>query len=278
MTDTDTRSDFEREALPWLGDVARFARSLTRDAAAADDLTQETYLQAMRGWHTFQPGTNCRSWLFTICRRAWIRMARRAGREEVCDAPEIEARAAERVFMSAAEAGVMTFDDEDLRSALDRALAELTEPLRAAVLLVDLHEHSYEAAAQVLEIPVGTVRSRLFRGRRLLQEQLVAVARERGLAAMPVHGKGMPMMSERTEDCEGVMRQLWDFLDGELTAERMAAIEAHVRMCGRCGPLFAFERAFLKMLSASGPMTAEESQLRERVIKAIRAAAPALER
>ena len=68
---------FEREALPWLDDVYRFALSLTRDDADADDVVQETYLRAYRSWHTFIPGTECRRWLFTICRNTFYRRRRR---------------------------------------------------------------------------------------------------------------------------------------------------------------------------------------------------------
>ena len=68
---------FEREALPWLDDVYRFARSMTHDEADADDLVQETYLRAYRSWHTFEPGSDCRRWLFTICRNVFLRTRER---------------------------------------------------------------------------------------------------------------------------------------------------------------------------------------------------------
>jgi len=176
---------FEAIALPLIPDVSRFAYSLTRDADEADDLVQDTFLKAYRSWHRFEPGTNCRSWLFTICKNTF---RRRFKRERL--RPEIEKEAGDEdampIVMSHVGAEKMglgdLFDRLDVQPALEKAMDDLPELFRAVVGLVDLEGLSYHEAADVLEVPVGTVRSRLFRARRRLQEALIEQARDMGLA------------------------------------------------------------------------------------------------
>jgi RNA polymerase sigma-70 factor, ECF subfamily len=174
---------FREEALRWLPDVTRYALSLTRDEPDADDLVQETFLRAYRSWDKYTQGTESRGWLFTICRNLFLRTRQRERRQVQCDDPELEALAAAAVHASAHQSGYGDlFARIDLSEAVERALAELPEAFREAVMLVDLQDQSYETAANVLDVPVGTVRSRLFRGRRLLQEALLTYARDAGLA------------------------------------------------------------------------------------------------
>jgi RNA polymerase sigma-70 factor (ECF subfamily) len=175
-------AEFAREALPWLDDVYRFALSLTRDEADADDVVQETFLRAYRSWHTFIPGTDCRRWLFTICRNVFLRSRERQRPTVDLEDGEQDALAAGSVYAAARERG---YDDIyarlDIGPALREAIDELAEPFRSAVILVDVEDLSYDAAAEVMDVPIGTVRSRLFRGRRLLQEKLASLAAEYGL-------------------------------------------------------------------------------------------------
>ena len=173
---------FREEALHWLPEVARFALSLCRDEADADDLVQETFLKAYEAWDTYTPGTECRGWLFTICRNTFYRGRRREGRQVICDDPELEALAAAAVHASARHGGYEDlFTRFDLSDAIDRAIAALPEAFREVVLLIDVNDQSYETAAAMLAVPIGTVRSRLFRARRLLQEALISHARDAGL-------------------------------------------------------------------------------------------------
>jgi RNA polymerase sigma-70 factor (ECF subfamily) len=173
---------FARDALPWMDDVYRFALSLTRDPADAQDIVQETYLRAYRSWHTFDPNSDCRRWLFTICRNAFLRSRQQTRLEvDVADA-DAEAIAAAREHRAMIEDGTdRLLASVDLGPALDRALADLDEPYRAAVQLVDVEDQSYEAAAEILGVPIGTIRSRLFRGRRQMQRTLGVHARDAGL-------------------------------------------------------------------------------------------------
>ena len=174
---------FEREALPWLDDVYRFALSLTRDEADAEDVVQDTFLRAYRSWNTYAVGSDCRRWLFTICRNAFLRSREREARtmplrhreadgfvDDAAVLPDVPYSGLEDIFFRT-----------DLLPAIERALERVPAPFRSAVMLVDVEEQSYEAAAEVLGIPIGTVRSRLFRGRRIMQELLVAHARDAGI-------------------------------------------------------------------------------------------------
>jgi len=175
--------EFERLALPYLGDVARFARSLTRDASRADDLVQETFLQALRGWHTFRPGADIKPWLMSICHHAFLYIAKRDARyvEAPEDDPELDSLATARAHNVAYNSGIGAIIDQmDLGPALDRAMGALAEHFRGVVVLVDVEGQSYEDAAAILGIAVGTVRSRLFRARRLLQDMLFEYARDAG--------------------------------------------------------------------------------------------------
>ncbi len=186
--DTDDKRErdrqFREEALSYLPAVARFALSLTRNETDADDLVQETFLRAYRSWDRYEPGTECRGWLFTICRNQFLDSRARAQREIALEAPELEARDAAMVHDTVRNSPLEdTWLRADLVPAIQRALAELPEVLSSAVILVDLQDLKYEEAAAVLKVPVGTVRSRLFRGRRLLQEALLVYAQDAGYAA-----------------------------------------------------------------------------------------------
>lgn len=175
---------FEAEALRWLPDVSRFARSLTRDAALADDLVQETYLNAWRGAGGFRADADMRRWLFAICHHAWLRLAQREQRYQLTDEgldAELETLAAVNGHTAAHRDGLTrALDTIDLPAAITQALDALPPTFRVATQLVDVEGFSYEDAATVLGVPVGTIRSRLFRARRLLQEALFAHARDLG--------------------------------------------------------------------------------------------------
>ena len=172
---------FEEVALPCLPELARFARSLTHDVSDADDLVQETYLRAFEAWHTFQLGTDCRRWLFTICRNLFLRTRERAQRIVAVEDPDADTLGAVMMHMSAREAGLDDlFARIDLGPALDRAIDMLSDPFAAVVRLIDVDGRSYEDVSGMLDIPIGTVRSRLFRARRLLQDALLAHALDAG--------------------------------------------------------------------------------------------------
>lgn len=178
----DRHVAFELEAIPWIDDVYRFALSLTRDESDADDVVQDTFLRAFRSWHTYLPGSDCRRWLFTICRNVFLRSRERARPMVELDATDVDVAATNSVY---ATTGKEAFEDVsarlDLAPAIDGALEKIPEPFRSTLIIVDVEDQSYEAAAEALGVPIGTVRSRLFRGRRLMQEQLRTFAMDAGL-------------------------------------------------------------------------------------------------
>jgi RNA polymerase sigma-70 factor, ECF subfamily len=155
--------------------LRRYARALTRDAVRADDLVQETLLRAISKSHLWQIGTDLRAWLFTIMHNQYVNIVRRAMRDETT--VDIEQLSTRLVAASDPTAS------RQLRE-LEQALDCISEEQREVILLVGLEGVSYEDAAQILNVPVGTVRSRLSRGRDALRELLDMPTREpRQLAA-----------------------------------------------------------------------------------------------
>jgi RNA polymerase sigma-70 factor (ECF subfamily) len=185
---------FEAAALPHIESVGRFALSLTRNEADADDLVQETFLRAFKGWHTFAPGTDCRRWLFAICRNTFIRLNARQRRYVHSGDGDLDAMPAAEVHMQAVRDGVAdAFDRIDVRPAIEAAVRALPEPHHSILVLVDLEGQSYEEAAAVLGIPLGTVRSRLYRARRHVQEALLAHARDMGITSRALPRPSAPV-------------------------------------------------------------------------------------
>lgn len=180
--DPSRDADFARLALPLLPAVARVARALTRDSADADDLVQETFLKAFRHWSTFDQSGDCRRWLSAICRNTYFaQRSRQRWLTAVGDDQELETFAAVSLHKLAREKGVEDlFARQDLGPAIRNAIAALEPAAREVVQLVDVDELRYDEAAEVLGVPIGTVRSRLYRARRLLQSALVEYAIDAG--------------------------------------------------------------------------------------------------
>lgn len=175
---------FEAAMLSCLEAVMRYARMLTRDESDADDLVQETYLRAFKAWATFDMSSDPRRWLFAICRHAFIRIRNRELRNvSIDDSTGMDALASVAIHKSARAEGLeRVFDRVDLGPAVARALGTLSDAHRVIVVMVDVDGLSYAEAAEELTLPVGTVRSRLFRARRQLQQELVEYARDAGYA------------------------------------------------------------------------------------------------
>jgi RNA polymerase sigma-70 factor (ECF subfamily) len=177
------RSEFEEAALPIAPALYRTARGLTRSPEDASDAVQETLLRAYRTFDRFEPGTNVRAWLFTILYSILTNAWRRRQRTP----EEVPLAVVEERFASALSSSGLDAEESLVRTLgasveIDSALEKLPEEYRAAVLLVDVEELSYEEAAAALGCPVGTVRSRLHRARKLLFAALRGHARRAGLA------------------------------------------------------------------------------------------------
>jgi len=175
-------SEFEGVALVHLDLLYRAALRLTHNRAEAEDLVQETWLRALRHFDQFDPGSNCRAWLLTILRNAFLNRVRREGREILeSDMAATEAGAARLEEASVARSSPEEdFFQTVLHGDVDRALKTLSLPFRLVVTLVDLEGLTYKEVAQVLDCPIGTVMSRLSRARQLLRKELVTLAREHG--------------------------------------------------------------------------------------------------
>lgn len=186
-TPSETRERFEALALAHLTAAYGVALRLTRHGEDARDLVQETYLRAFRTFVQFQPGTNCKAWLLTILYSIFVNRYRKKQREPAVIALESLDEQFKRLFpaeVREAEWRAWQAAGVDAASAeVRRALAELPESFRVAVLLVDAEGLTYEEAAAALQCPVGTVRSRLFRGRKLLYVALRDYARRSGYLA-----------------------------------------------------------------------------------------------
>jgi len=166
--------DFESAALGELDALYRAALRLTRSAVEADDLVQDTFVKAFRGRARFELGTNLRAWLFTILMNTWRNRRRDAGRDPVdVDSARVEhtAEAADGTA-SPEELLLRSALDVDLKAALDR----MPPTFREAVWLRDVEEFSYAEIARILDVPIGTVMSRISRGRRQLYEYLTTAA------------------------------------------------------------------------------------------------------
>ena len=177
----DRAREFEAVALVHLDALYRGALRLTHNRAEAEDIVQETCLRALKGFDRFNPGTNCRAWLFTILRNTFLNRVRDAGREIL----EGDSAVWESVSESIVETGVGESPEEQflqtvLHGDVDRALRSLPLVFREAVVLADLEGLSYKEVADVIGCPTGTVMSRLSRGRRLLRKTLGRFAREHG--------------------------------------------------------------------------------------------------
>lgn len=178
---------FRNEALPQMDAVYRFAIRLTGDADRASDLTQDTFLRAFQNWDRYTPGTKAKSWLFTICRNLFLRHRERTQRHDeiiaaVADEDPRNISRESTVFLAVEgrdPEGAFWRDvvDEEVLRAID----DLPIEFRQAVVLSDLEDLSYAEIAAVLDVPIGTVKSRLFRGRRILQSQLYEYALSEGI-------------------------------------------------------------------------------------------------
>lgn len=182
----EERERFEALVGEHLDGMYGTALRLTRNRTTAEDLVQDTFLKAWRSFRTFQAGTNARAWLYKILMNAYIDSYRRSTRApEMVDQEDVGefylyAKAQESDALKRAgdpeEVLLSKIMDADVKSALE----QVPEPFRAAVILADLQDFSYREIADILEIPIGTVMSRLYRGRRHLQRLLWDYARRAG--------------------------------------------------------------------------------------------------
>jgi len=190
------KEQFTSDAMQYAPQLFSTALRMTRNRSDAEDLVQETYIKGWRSFHTFEEGTNLRAWLFRIMTNTYINKYNAKKRKGT----EVELDDVEELFLykrlgsidqselssSAEDQMLELFTDDEVKSALE----SLPEDFRIPVLLSDVDGFAYKEIAEMLEIPIGTVMSRLHRGRKAMQKMLYEYARERGLIVEPVTVEG----------------------------------------------------------------------------------------
>ena len=185
------QADFENDAMEFAPQLYSAALRMTRNPADAEDVVQETYLKAYRAYHTFQAGTNLKAWLYRILTNTYINKYRTAQRRPTeTELGELEdfylfKRMGESGVSTASESAENELLDSIIDSNIRDALDALPEHFRMPVLLADMEGLSYREIAEILDVPIGTVMSRLHRGRKALQKRLWDFAQERGLTTGP---------------------------------------------------------------------------------------------
>jgi len=176
--------EFEAEALPHMDLLYNFALRTAGNADDAQDLLQETYLKAFRFWDKYEKGTNIRAWLFRIMKNSYINRYRKVSREP----DKVDYDDVENFYDSVRDESKDTTDLQQkmfgglLGDEVTQALQRLPVDFRTVVILCDIEELTYEEIAEFLNCPIGTVRSRLHRGRKMLQKELLSYAKARGIA------------------------------------------------------------------------------------------------
>ena len=189
---TDRNDRFERDALVFMDQLYAAALRYTKNPEDARDLVQDTYLTAFNSFHQFEEGTNLRAWLYRVLTTTFINTYRKYQRRPQLASGELEdwqlAEAQSHTSDLGKSAEVEALDnlpDSDIK----RALQEIPEEFRIAVYLADVEGFSYKEIAEIVEVPAGTVMSRLHRGRKLLREKLAYYAKELGYSTQPKKGK-----------------------------------------------------------------------------------------
>jgi RNA polymerase sigma-70 factor (ECF subfamily) len=185
---------FQEEAMPLLDSLYAGALRMTRNPADAEDLVQDTLLRAYRAFHRFEPGTNLKAWLFRIMTNAYINTYRKKQREPLkVSQDEVEDFDLYRELKDHDPALSQTPETIVLDSLVDsditEAIDDLPEQFRLAVVLSDVEDFSYAEIAEIMDVPLGTVMSRLHRGRKALQKRLWELARDRGIVKGSADGR-----------------------------------------------------------------------------------------
>ena len=174
--------DFEREAMPHMDILYNYALRMTSNADDANDLVQETYMKAFRFWDKYEKGTNIRAWLFRIMKNSYINRYRK----EVKEPDTVDYNDIQNFYKSIRYATADPNDLEEkifgglLEDNVARAIESLPEDFRTVVILCDIEGLSYEEIAEFVDSPIGTIRSRLHRGRKMLRVKLYEYAKKRG--------------------------------------------------------------------------------------------------
>ena len=193
---TDEQLSFEQDVIPYMRKLYPAALRMTRNPSDAEDLLQETFAKAYVAFHQFRPGTNLSAWLYRILANTFINTRRKVKREPAQSLfSELgELHAPDKLCSQSARSAEEEALDRLADSKITRALRDLPEGFRAAIYLADIEGYPYKEIAEIMGIPIGTVMSRLHRGRERLRERLLAPARSRDESSRP---DGLPLPAPR---------------------------------------------------------------------------------
>lgn len=185
MSEEEKQEVFEEEALPHLNALYNYARSISYSDQDAEDLVQETFMRAYRYFHQYTPGTNCKAWLFTILRNLYNTKYKKYKNTP----DQVHYEAEEQIYEQIVNEDLSTviknpeeeFFENILPDEIVNAIEDLPEKYRSCIVLSDVEDFSYKEIADILDIPIGTVMSRLHRGRNILKKKLVDFAKEKGV-------------------------------------------------------------------------------------------------
>ncbi len=182
----DAQREFEEQAIPFMDQLYAAAMRMTRNPADASDLVQETFVKAFASWSSFTQGTNLKAWLYRILTNTYINIYRKKQREPfqgtLDELEDWQMGGAESTTASHSRSAEAEAIDRMPASVVKDALQEIPEDFRLAVYLADVEGFAYQEIADIMKTPIGTVMSRLHRGRRMLRELLADYAAERGIA------------------------------------------------------------------------------------------------
>jgi RNA polymerase sigma-70 factor (ECF subfamily) len=189
VTDHTDHARFEQDVVPYMRKLYPAALRMTRNPSDAEDLLQETFARAYAAFHQFSPGTNLNAWLYRILTNTFVNTCRKASREPIQSlfGDLVETRVADGLRTQLARSA----EDEAMERLADsevlQALRDLPEAFRATLYLADVEGYPYKEIAEIMQVPIGTVMSRLHRGRQRLRVRLAMHAERRGHAVTPLH-------------------------------------------------------------------------------------------
>ncbi|MFB6345278.1 MAG: sigma-70 family RNA polymerase sigma factor [bacterium] len=185
MTEEEKQEVFGEEALPHLNALYNYARSISHSKQDAEDLVQETFMRAYRYFHQYTPGTNCKAWLFTILRNLYNTNYKQYKKTPDQVHYEAEEEIYEQIVNEDLTAVIKDPEEEFFENILPdeivNAIEDLPEKYRSCIVLSDVEDFSYKEISEILDVPIGTVMSRLHRGRNILKKKLVNYAKDKGI-------------------------------------------------------------------------------------------------